>query len=153
MATSRQGDGDPGDSDDDPGMDELMAELFPEERETVAAVDHHQDHGTRAPKGRKALRRWERELLLTQGPPNRGQSPDHEHMKTKTSKSKKESLGKEFRGPWVSPMCPLRLRLRSTTSRTYLGAHGAPHVSEAGQLLIRIFRHLMIQSPQDSRTA
>ena len=31
------GDGEPGDSDDDPGMDELMDELFPEERETVAA--------------------------------------------------------------------------------------------------------------------
>ena len=117
------------------------------------AVDHQSDHGARASKGRKARRRRERELLLTLGPPNLGQSPNDEHMKMKTSKFKKEYLGKEYQRPWVSPTCPLRPRSMSTISPTYHGAHGAPHVSEAGQLLIRIFRHLMIQSPQDSHTA
>ena len=41
----------------------------------------------------------------------------------------------------------------SSLTRQGFRTHGAPHVSVAGQLLIRIFRHLMIRNPQDSRIA
>ena len=119
----------------------------------IQVVDHQFDHDVRVSKGRKARRRRERELLLTLGPPNLGQSLNDEYMKMKTSKFKKEYLGKEYQRPWVSPTCPLRPRSMSITRLTSRGAHGAPHVSEAGQLLIHIFLLLMIRSRRGSHTA
>ena len=101
----------------------------------------------------ESLRRREREFLLILGPPNRGQSPNDEHMKMKTSKFKKEYLGKEYQRPWVSPTCPLRPRSMSTIRLTSRGALGAPHVSEAGQCLILIFLLLMIRSRRGSHIA